>query len=189
MSLNYRRRCAGALARAVVSVVPPERRTWAEAMRVEVEHLPDSAAPSFAGGCLWAAIRARAASAAFVLQATRWTLAAGAMIWSALNLRLADRLSVADASLPASFAYVAAGLYGLGALATARLGLRATAVLITPVLALSAICAATATVLTPRSPHSAFYQALAVEEVGILLMALLIALGVSSWAARRRIAP
>lgn len=182
------RRRADAVIRFTLIVAPPERRDWAQAMRAEVANVPDSAAASFACGCLWATIRARAVSAPFILLTARWALVIGATAWSALNLWLAGRLSAADAALPATLAYVAAAIFALGALLTARLGLRATVVLATPVLVLAGLSAAGAELLLPASPHISLYQALALEDFVVLLMALLVALGVPQWvAARERI--
>jgi hypothetical protein len=157
-------------------------------MRAEVEYLPDAAAPSFASGCLWAAMRERAATDAFAVQAARWFLVLSAVAWSALNLRLAGRLSVAETTLPETFAYVSAAIYALGAVATATLGLRATIALIGPVLILAAVLAADATLLLPQSPYTTLYRALAIEHLSVLMVALLIALGVSRTAAAHRIA-
>jgi|GEM_PF-1578905 len=182
------RRFADALAQAAVSASPPERREWAEAMRAEVDHLPDSDAAAFAAGCLWTAVRARVDSAGFVLGAARWGLVLAAILWAGLHLRLAGRMSAADAALPEALSYAAAAIYALGALATALFGLRVTAVLATPVLGLTAIYAAAAATLMPQSPNRAFYQALAVEEVAVLLAALLIALVAPRWAAARTVA-
>jgi hypothetical protein len=117
------RRRADALMRLALIAAPPERRDWAEAMRAEVAHLPDSSAQSFAWGCLWATFRSRAGSPAFILQATRWVLVLGAISWSAANLWLAGRLSGAGAALPATVAYASAAIYASGALLTALLGL------------------------------------------------------------------
>jgi hypothetical protein len=145
--------------------------------------MPDEAAPSFASGCLWAAVRERAASATFAVQAARWFLVLSAVAWSALNLRLAGRLSVAETSIPEIFAYVSAAIYALGAVATATLGGGATIVLIGPALILAAVLAADSTLLLPHSSYTALYRALAIEHLSVLMIALLIALGVSRTAA------
>ncbi len=188
MTPTFRRRLATALAQMAVMMAPAERRTWVDAMRAEVEYLPDEAAPSFAIGCLWAAMRERATTAAFAVQAARWFLVLSAVAWSALNLRLAGRLSVAETSVPATFAYVSAAIYALGAVATATFGMRATIALIGPVLILAAVLAADTTLLLPHSSYTALYRALAIEHLSVLMIALLIALGVSRTAAANRIA-
>jgi hypothetical protein len=180
------RRRADALMRLAAMVAPPERREWAEAMRGEVEHLPDSAAQSFAWGCLWATMRARAGSPASVHQATRWLLVLGALGWSAGNLRLAGLLTGAGAAFPATVAYASAAVYASGALLTALLGLRATIVLATPVLVLAGLVAVGAEVLLPASPYAQFYRALALEQCVLLVIVLLIAGGVPGWAAARQ---
>jgi hypothetical protein len=185
MSSNGRRR-ADALMRLALVAAPPERRDWAEAMRAEIPHLPDSSAQSFALGCLWATARARAGSPAFILQWTRWMLVLGAIGWSAANLWLAGRLSAVGAALPATVAYASAAIYASGALLTALLGLRATVVLATPMLLLVALLAAGTEALLPASHHNVLYQALALEQCGLLIMVLLIAGGVPRWVAARK---
>lgn len=179
------RDCADALMKWAVIAAPPERQDWAEAMRSEVAHLPDSSALSFALGCLWATIRARAGSPAFILQATRWVLIFGAICWSAASLWLAGRLSGAGAAIPAKVAYASAALYLSGAILTALLGLRATTALATPVLVLVGLVAAGTDVLLPPSPYNHLYQALALEQSVLLAVVLLIAGGVPGWVAAR----
>lgn len=180
-----RRRRADALMRLALIAAPPERREWAEAMRAEAAHLPDSSAQSFAWGCLLATIRARAASPAFILQATRWVLVLGAISWSAASLWLAGRLSGAGAASPATVAYASAAIYAAGALLTALLGLRATIVLATPLLVLVGLIAARTEILLSPSPYTGLYQALALEQCALLAMVLLIAGGVPRWMAVR----
>jgi len=187
MSADGRRR-ADALMKLALIAAPPERREWARAMRAELAHLPDSSAQSFASGCLWATVRARAGSSASILQATQWVLVLGAIGWSAANLLLAGRLSAAGAASPATVAYASAAIYASGALLTALLGLRATVVLATPVLVLVALIAAGTGVLLPASPYNNLYQALALEQCGLLAMVLLIAGGVPGWVAAREAA-
>ncbi len=184
MSSDGRRR-ADALMRLALIAAPPERREWAEAMRAEVAHLPDASVQSFALGCVWATVRARAGSPAFILQATQWVLVLGAIGWSAANLWLAGRLSGAGAASPATVAQASAAIYASGALLTALLGLRATMVLATPMLVLVGLIAAGAEVLLPPSPYNDLYQALALEQCGLLAMVLLIAGGVPGWVAAR----
>jgi len=184
MSADGRGR-ADALMRLALIVAPPERRDWAEAMRAEVAHLPPSCAQAFALGCLWASIRARAGSPAFILQATRWVLVLGAIGWSVGNLWLAGRLSGAGAALPATVACASAAIYASGALLTALLGLRATVVLATPMLVLVGLVAAGTGLLLPAFPYDGLYRALALEQFGLLAIVLLIASGVPSWLAAR----
>jgi hypothetical protein len=171
--------------RLALIAAPPERREWAEGMRAEIAHLPDSSVQSFALGCLWATVRARAGSPAFILQATQWVLVVGALSWSAANLWLAGRLSGSGAASPATVAYGSAAVYASGALLTALLGLRATMILAAPVLLLVGLVAAGAETLLPPSPYNNFYQALALEQCALLVVVLLIAGGVPRWVASR----
>ena len=180
------RRGADALMRLALIAAPQERREWADAMRAEVAHLPDSSAAAFALGCLWATVRARAGSATFILHATRWVLVLGALGWSAGNLWLAGRLSGAGAAVPATLAYGSAAIYACGALLTALLGLHVTMVLATPLLVLVAGVAAGTEILLPPSPFNGLYQALALEQCALLTAVLLIAGGVPNWVAARQ---
>lgn len=176
---------ADAVMRLALIAAPPERREWAEAMRAEVAHLPESSAHSFAWGCLWATILARAASAAFILRATQWVLVLGAISWSAANLWLADRLSGVGAAVPATVLYASAAIYASGALLTGWLGLRATTILATPLLVLVVLIAARTEVLFASTPYSALVQALALEQCALLAVVLLIAGGIPRWVAAR----
>jgi hypothetical protein len=155
-------------------------------MQAEVAHLSDSSAQSFAWGCLWATIHARAVSSSFLLRATQSVLVLGAIGWSAANLWLADRFSGAGADSPAAVAYASAAIYAAGALLTALLGLRATVILATPVLVLVSLVAAGSKVLLPPSPYNGLYQALALEQCGLLIVVLLIASGVPNWVTARQ---
>jgi purine-cytosine permease-like protein len=113
-------------------------------------------------------------------------LVLGAIGWSAANLWLAGRFSAAGAASPATFAYASAAIYGVGALLTAALGLRATVILATPLLVLVGLVAARTEVLLPPSSYNRLYQALALEQCALLVVVLLIAGCVPSWAAARK---
>lgn len=179
-------RLARTVANLAVKVAPPERRAWAEAARAELGHLPeDASATAFAVGGLQTALGMRLASPAFVLSAARWGLAAAASVWATLHLWLAGRLDDAGAPLPYGLSYVAAGVYGLGAVITAVFGPRVAAWLVAPVLAIAVVYAAGAATLLTQSPNRAFHQALALEEVAALLIAMLVALGASRYADQR----
>jgi hypothetical protein len=154
-------------------------------MQAEVAHLPDAAAQAFARGCLWAAIKSRAATAAFIRQATQWVLVLGAIGWSAGNLWLAGRLSVAGAAEPAQVARVSAAIYAAGAVLTAWLGLRATVVFAIPMLMLVGAISGATEVLLPASPYARLYHALALEQSALLAVVILIATGVPIWLAVR----
>ena len=180
-----RRRRADGLMRLALIAAPPERRPWAEAMRAEAAHLPDDCAEAFAWGCLWATVRARAGSPAFLLRTTRRVLVLGAIGVGALSLALGLRLSGAGAAAPATVAYAGAALYAAGALLTARFGLRAATLLATPSLVPAGVIAAGAGMLLPPSPYNDLYRALALEQCVLLATVLLIAGGVPRWAAAR----
>lgn len=178
-------RIAHVLLRLAEVIAPLERREWTRAMRAEMLHSSEGAVLSFALGCLWAMASARATTSSAVLNSARWTLVLGATVWSALHIRLAERLSTESATVPSTLAYLAAAAIALGAFLTAVKGLRIAIVLAVPVIVLAIVVAIGADELLPRSTFVDFYRAIAIEYVVILLVAMLIAAGVQHWVERR----
>lgn len=174
-----------ALANLAVRIAPADRRDWTEALRAELTEVPAGERASFAAGALMTAVRLRAADPAFVLLAARWGLAAAALVWALLHLRLGLKLYRVDPSLPALLASAAGVVFALGALVTAFAGLRFTFVLGAPVLVLLTVYTGGAALLMPDSPNRAFYNALALEDVFALLTAVLVAAGARRYAASR----
>lgn len=180
-------RCVQAIMATAVKIAPPDRHIWAQAMMVELEHVPDSEAVTFALGCMGAMARARVVTTSFILGAAQWVLVIGAAIWSALNLWLAGRLSQADAAAPAMFAYSGAALFAAGSLVTAWLGTRATIRLAAPLLIVAMLFVISAEFIMPPTPHQNFYRALVIEDAFMLLMALAVAIGVPQWVSKRKV--
>ena len=166
---------ARALADLAVKVAPVDSRVWATAMRAELEYVPAASGLAFAWGALTTAVRLRAASPAFVEGVARYGLAASALVWAGLNIRLALKLGAFEPAPPTPILYAAALVFAIGGVATAAAGLRSTIRLAVPALALAALYAACVTALAPPSPHRAFHQSLAFEDVVALLTALLLA--------------
>ncbi len=176
---------ARVLAALAVRIAPADRKTWAEALGAELEHVERADTISFAAGGVLLAVRLRLADPGFVLGASRYGLAAGALVWAALHLRLASRLDGIDPSLSALPTYVAAGVFGVGGVVTALAGLRFTCLLGLPTLAAAATYTVAAGLLTGQSPNSALYQALAVEDLLSLALAVGIAAAARRYANRR----
>jgi hypothetical protein len=165
------------LAELSVRITPAERRDWAEAIRAELDHVPADRSLGFALGAVVAAVRLRGAHPPFVLAFARYGLAAAALVWAALHLRLGAKLE----GLPSTLSYAMSAVFAVGGLITAAAGLRLTALLASPLLLLVGVYTAGTVAFLPQSPNRAFYVALAVEEVFVLLMALLIAVAARSY--------
>jgi hypothetical protein len=159
---------------------PPQRCDWLAAMRAETAHLPDDRAAMFAIGCLMAMVRARAATPAFILGATRSALVAGAAIFAVLNLSLAESLASANSVGPSRLTQVAAATFAFGAVATAWLGLRPMTWLAAPVLLLAAAFTLVCSLL-PLMDHMHFYRAIGIEYCFILMLAMLSGHYVPRW--------
>lgn len=172
---------ARALADLAVKVMPAERRPWAKAARAELDHVPANAALSFAAGGLITAMRFRLIAPALVLGLVRYGLATGALLWAVNSARLAFHLRHSPDPLPMAVLISSTAIYGIGALVTAFAGLRVTKLLILPLLALVGMYALAGGLILPQAPNSAFYRALAAEDAGVLITALLLA----GWALRR----
>lgn len=156
-------------------IAPEERRAWFEAMAAELDHVPESRRWQFGIGCLLVAVRARLASPQFLTVAARSLLIAGALAWAALNIRFAGRMSASDAVASEAFGYGIAMVFMIGALATARFGYQATISLAVPLMALLAVVAAIIRFGSAASPMSNLYLALVVEDIAVLVCALVIA--------------
>lgn len=131
MNRNGKPKAQGFIALAL-KIAPPERKAWFDAMAAELDHVPEAKRLHFAAGCLLAACRERLSSPQLLDAAARNLLIGGAMLWAALNIRFAGRMSVTDAFVLEAFGYGTALLFVIGALATARFGYRATIGLAAP---------------------------------------------------------
>lgn len=172
------------LADLALKITPGSRRGWAQAMRAEVAHGPARQDLAFAAGGLLMAVRFRAAHGPSVLATARYGLAAAALVWAGLHLRLAGGMGE-EASLPRLLETVTATLFGVGGVLTALFGLRATVLLGAPLLALVGVYAAGAGLLMPDSPNRDWYLALAVEDFAALLLAVTLAVAARRYGRRR----
>jgi hypothetical protein len=127
------------LAALAVRIAPADRKDWAEALLAELAHVPPAEVTAFAAGGLLAALRLRLTHPAFVLVASRYGLAAGALLWAALHLRLFLHLQEVAPGEAAVRTYllVTTAIFALGGLITAAAGLRFTCLLGLPMLGLA----------------------------------------------------
>lgn len=158
-----------------IKIAPPERKSWSEAMLAELDHVPEAERMDFAAGCLLAGCRERLASPQFLQAVARNLLIAGAMLWAALNIRFAGRMSLSDAFVLEAYGYGMALLFGIGALATARFGNGATIRLAAPLLTVLAATAAFIRLGSAPTAMSNLYLALIVENLVVLVFALVLA--------------
>lgn len=182
------RPCVLMLLRFAMRVAPSERTDWFKAMASEIEHLPDAKAGAFAAGVLMVALQTRVSSRGFMMTIAHGLLVSGATAWAALNIWFAGRMSVAgDVSLEI-VAYGTAAIFGIGAIVTGRLGVRATIMLGAPLFLLLGLVAS---IIRTQFPHSAvtdLHFALVVEDAAVVAVALLIAAIVSRLDSSERIA-
>ena len=164
-----------ALLELAFRIAPADRKEWFAAMAAEFDHVPASRRGQFTIGCVWAAIRERMTSPAFLHATARTLLIGGALIWAALNIRFAGRMSVTNTLEPEALGYGTAIVFIMGALATARFGYRATIALAPPLIALLFIAAIVLRLGSPPSPMSQLYVALLIEDLVILAVAVLVA--------------
>lgn len=156
-------------------IAPPERREWFAAMAAEFDHVPEGGRWHFAAGCVLAAVRERVISPQFVHAVARSLLIGGAMVWAALNIRFAGRMSVTDAFVLEAFGYGTALLFIVGAFATNRYGYRATISLAAPLVALLVAAAIFIRFDSTPTPLPDIYLALIVEDLAVLMFALMVA--------------
>lgn len=157
------------------NVAPPKRRSWFEAMVAELDHIPEVERMHFAAGCLQAAFKERLGSSQFLHAAARNLLIGGAMLWAAMNIRFAGRMSMSDTVVLEAYGYGTALLFLIGAFATARFGYRATIGLAAPLLGVLTLTAAFVRLGNAPTPTSNLYLALIVENLVVLVFALVVA--------------
>ncbi|MDA7787698.1 hypothetical protein N8940_00505 [Sphingomonadaceae bacterium] len=183
---SFYKRCAQALIGLGLAIALPKQKEWARAMKAELAHLPDRNALPFALGCVAALVKERVYSDAFILFFGRQLLVISAVIWSAAHIWLATRFSSIGDETPAALSYIASACIAVGAVITAKHGLRVAAKLICPVLLTAAMVGSAGQELLPTSPHNQFYQAIALEYALLLSMALLISAGLPYWIETRK---
>ncbi len=178
MTSRRKSRARGLIALAI-KIAPPERRGWFEAMAAELDHVPEAELSLFAAGSVLAAVRERIVSPRFLHGIARGVLIGGAMGWAVMNIRFAGRMSVTDALVLEAVGYSTALLFVVGALATARFGYRATISLATPLIAVLAAVAISIRLGSVPAPLADLYFALILEDLAVLMMALVVAVAAS----------
>jgi len=160
------------------SLAPIGRGSWFQAMAAEFEYIPKAERLRFAAGCALAALKLRLGEPKFQLALAHGALVWGALGWALLNMRFAGRMSFADAFALEIFAYAKALLFVVGAAATARFGHRATIALASPLVIILTAAAVVIRFGQPQMEMSDLYVALILEDITVLISALLIAFGV-----------
>lgn len=169
-----------------LKIAPSERRAWFEAMAAELDHIPEAERMDFAAGCILAAVRECLASPQFLHTAARSLLIGAAILWAALNIRFAGRMSVTDAFVLEAFGYGTALLFVIGALATARFGYRATIGLAAPLITVLTLTAIFIRLGNAPTPTLNLYLALIVEDLVVLVFAVVVAGAAARFATGRQ---
>lgn len=177
------------IAQALPSMMPPHRRTWAQAMQREIDAAPDAGgALRYALGCLWVAGCTgglRAGSLAFAIRAGMAISTAGLAVVAAVTC---SRMLLGPHSLAISAvhqALLALGAVGIAyAVAAERLVRRGPSAL-TGVTTAVLIAAAGGLWATTNPSQSRFLHALSLETLGVWSC---VALGAVSAIALRRVA-
>ena len=155
-------------------------------MAAEFDHVPEAERMNFAVGCLFAGFRERVGSSQFLQAAARSLLIGGALLWAALNIRFAGRMSVTDAFVLEAYGYFTALVFLIGAFATAWFGFRATIGLAAPLFAVMALAAAFVRLGEAQTPSTTLYFALIVENLVVLVFALVVAGAAARFAIARK---
>jgi len=177
MNNSIRTRCARALGRHLVRVMPLSRAEWALAMKAEIEAIGDpGAALSFALGCARVGYRRRLRTVSGALAVTRWSVGTVTVFFSLLVLANAwwSLVSGIPGALPQIFGGLGVAFLIAG-LALVRFGP-------VPVVGIAAFMLAlnTAVLLAIGAdtlPFVEVYRALVIEGYGLWLALLLVGLG------------
>lgn len=90
-------------------LLPPERASWAAAMKAEVGAIKDgNAARSFAVGCVWGSFKERTLTMTFAARTVRFTTICGMLTLSILSAAITGRLADANASSASVFGLTSA---------------------------------------------------------------------------------
>lgn len=166
---------ASALFALAKRIAGREHAGWYEVMSAEAHHVPPSKMGGFALGCTGAAFKVRITSASFHLTLARGLLVVGAILWAALNLRFAGRMSMTGAQELELLGYMTALIFAAGAWATARHGFAITVRLAAPVIAVLLMALLSLEIADPSSANLAIHRALLLEDLWMLAMAVIIA--------------
>jgi hypothetical protein len=171
------------LARAIVgwcaALLPADRKSWAAAMRAEVDAIErENVALAFAAGCFLASIKEQTLTMNFAARIVRFA-AVAAMLTLALAAAMIAK-NVAAVHAPSAFVFGLTSLLfaGTGTWSVLRgpTALIRTATAMIPVYLLAYIVVQSNTVITDDQANADLYRALAIE--GVVIWAALLAGGI-----------
>ena len=172
------RQIATELIRHCAALLPPERATWAIAMKAEVDALEDSDAMAFAAGCVWASLKERVSSMNFATQSVRVGGIMVMLVLALVSALSAERVAAIDTSIAlvdllSSAVFAAAGIWSFfrGSLALIQ-----AASTMAAIYGVAFIFLRSPAVSTTEWPNVALYCALALE--GLIIWAALLACGI-----------
>jgi len=178
-----RARIAAAMIGLAKSIAPSDRKEWFDGMVAEFDHMPRQELLPFALGCLTTSVRLRARTREFALAAVRLALVVGAIMWSLAHIWFALRIWPEDVPLLVTASLVTAAIFAAGAVVTARFGLRVTTSLAVPALFTGTLVILFLLVFAAPGRSSEALTALLIEDVLMLVAAIVIAKAAQSYAA------
>jgi len=185
MTRSSRKRIAIAICTYAVLITPPRRRTLAEAMLAECDHVADGDALGFAAGCFYSAAGWWLATAEGVRQSARWVISAGTAALALSALTVAFRAWVGGAQTVAWALVSIAAFYIVAAFLASRIGLKAVARYSVAGLALNTLALMLAiTVASDTVSHGQYLRALVIEGYALLALLITLTLG-AHWMAHR----
>lgn len=175
---NLSRQIATKLVRYCAALLPPERATWARAMKAEVDALEDNDAAVFAAGCVWASLKERILSMNFATQSARVGGIVAMLALAVVSALSAERVTAIDTSIAlvdllssAVFAVSLIWSFFRGPLALVQ-----TASTMAVIYGAAFIFLSSSAVSTTEWTNVALYRALALE--GLIIWAALLACGI-----------
>lgn len=182
------RQIATELIRHCGALLPPERATWAMAMKAEVDALEDNDAMVFAIGCVWASLKERVVSMNFATQAVRVGGITAMLALALVSALSAERVTAIDASIAltdllSSAVFAAAVIWSFFRGSLALIQAASTMAVIYGV---AFIFLRSPAMSTTEWANVALYRALALE--GLIVWAALLACGIFVLRSERRTA-
>jgi hypothetical protein len=172
------RQFATELIRHCAALLPPERATWAAAMKAEVDTLEENDAVAFAAGCVWASLKERVLSMNFATQSVRIGGITAMLVLALVSALSAERVATIDAAIALidllSSAVLAAAV--IWSFFRGPLALIQAASTMVVIYGVAFIFLRSPAVSTTEWANAALYQALALE--GLMIWAALLACGI-----------
>lgn len=182
---SHRRFLASALTAWCAVLLPPDRAPWAAAMKAEMDAIDDdSAAVTFAVGCVWGSIKERTLTMNFAARMVRFVTIASMLTLAVASAGIAVR--VTNFHAPSALVFgVTSTLFatvGVWSLLRGPRALIQAASTMLPVYLIAYAFVKSERGLAVESVNAALYQALAIE--GVVIWAALLAGGIFMLRAR-----